>query len=288
MIFRMKLLLGLIVFANFCAFAIIEPPKIVKDSLKVGWNYDGIASCNLSQAMFDNWAQGGENNFAWRVDWNMKTIYEQEKINLATAAMFSFGMVKVSHQESRKTVDEIRLQSVFTRKVSKLLNPYLAVTTETQSAKGYDYSKSQKTAISDFMDPAYFTQSLGMGYAPKPIFKTRLGAALKQTITSKYPRYADNPKTVAVEKRRFEVGVESVTMLQKKINTIVATSSELRLFSDLKGYRKIDVRWDNLLTAKINKFIAVNFDLKVYYDRDVSVKRQIKQALTIGLRYDFI
>ncbi|MBN2355115.1 DUF3078 domain-containing protein [candidate division KSB1 bacterium] len=285
---RFTISVVVILFVFIASAVAIEAPKISKDSLKIGWNHDGLSRLNLTQTAFDNWAQGGENNFSWRVDVNIKCIYEKENVNLANAAGLSFGKIKVSSQESRKTVDEIRFQSVFTRKISKYLNPYIAVIAETQLAKGYDYSKPAKEPISDIIDPAYFTQSMGIGYAPKPVFKTRFGAALKETITDKYNKYADDPKTARIEKNKFEVGVESVTNVQKKVNSLVSTSSEMRLFSDLKGYRKVDVRWDNLLTMQIAKFINVNFNFKVYYDRDVDVKRQITQSLAIGLSYDFI
>lgn len=243
---------------------------------------------NLTQASFDNWAQGGENNFAWQLDLSSKFIYEQTTINWSNLASVSFGKIKVSNQDSRKTVDDIRLQSVMTRKVSKLLNPYAAVTFGTQLKRGYDYTNPTKVPISDFVDPAYFSQSMGMGYAPNQKLKARLGAALKETITDKYNKYADNPKTVKIEKKRLEVGIESVTNVQKNLGGSLVFTSELWLFSGLEGYNKIDVKWDGLFSAQVAKYVNVRLNGKIFYDRDVSAQRQVKQVLAIGLTYHFI
>ena len=60
------------------------------------------------------------------------------------------------------------------------------------------------------------------------------------------------------------------------------------MFSNVKTLNEIDVNWNTLISAKITKLIAVNFNVKLIYDRDVSVKRQLKQALTVGLTYTLL
>ncbi|MCH8128149.1 hypothetical protein IIC38_19710 [candidate division KSB1 bacterium] len=60
------------------------------------------------------------------------------------------------------------------------------------------------------------------------------------------------------------------------------------MFSNIKTLNEIDVNWNTLISAKITKLIAVNFNVKLIYDRDVSVKRQLKQALTVRLTYTLL
>ena len=60
------------------------------------------------------------------------------------------------------------------------------------------------------------------------------------------------------------------------------------MFSNIKAFNEIDVNWNTLISAKITKLIAVNFNVKLIYDRDVSVKRQLKQALTVRLTYTLL
>ena len=60
------------------------------------------------------------------------------------------------------------------------------------------------------------------------------------------------------------------------------------MFSNIKAFNEIDVNWNTLISAKITKLIAVNFNVKLIYDRDVSVKRQLKQTLTVRLTYTLL
>ena len=142
---------------------------------------------------------------------------------------------------------------------------------------------------SKFLDPGYFTQSLGLGYQPHNDIKSRFGIALKETITSDFPvPYSDDPDTPEFETSRVETGLELVTDLNRKLHENILLISKLELFSNVKAFNKIDVNWDTLVSAKITKLIAVNFNIKLIYDRDVSVKRQLKQALTVGLTYTLL
>jgi hypothetical protein len=182
------------------------------------------------------------------------------------------------------------LESVFTYKQGKYVNPYAAFTAETQFAPGYNYDTTPKTPISAFMDPGYFRESIGVGYYPNKIVKTRLGVALKQTITSDYPiPYADNPDTVdKIEKIKNEFGADSVTDISWKITKNSLFTSKLELFYSFKALDETDVNWDNVFTIMISKYFNVNINLKLFYDKDISEKRQIKQAIALGFTYSFL
>ncbi|MCI0494677.1 DUF481 domain-containing protein, partial [candidate division KSB1 bacterium] len=183
-------------------------------------------------------------------------------------------------------------ESVLTYKLGVLINPFVAATGETQFAPGYNYGTDPKTQISAFMDPGYFRESAGVGIKPSEIIKTRLGVSLKQTVTQSidYPvNYADDPKTInKIEKFKNEVGAESVTDVNWKVSANSLFTSKLELFSALKSLEETDVNWDNILTTKISKYFNVNFNFKLFYDRDISKMRQIKQAIALGVSYNFL
>ena len=286
---KSRFIVLMIVFSNFLAASLLAQQKPPEEP-KYGWQKEIVGGVNLTQTSFDNWAQGGENSFAWQLNLNFKFINDQEKTNWTNSGKFTCGATKTGDQESRKSIDEIKLESVFTCKPGVYLNPYVAVTGETQFAAGYNYGTDPKTQISAFMDPGYFRESVGVGYQPNHIVKTRFGMALKQTITSDYPvPYADNPDTKdKIEKTKNEIGAESVTDVSWKISNNMLFTSQLELFSALKAFDEIDVNWDNVLTAKISKYFNVNFNVKLFYDRDISKKRQLKQALAMGLTYSFL
>jgi hypothetical protein len=113
--------------------------------------------------------------------------------------------------------------------------------------------------------------------------KTRLGVALKETITDKYADIYANG-----EKNRVEFGTESVTDINAKLSENVLFTSKLELFSRLNRFDEVDVNWDNLFTAKITQYINVSFNLRLFYDKDITARRQLKQTLAVGLTYNFL
>ena len=285
---KVKTLFMIALFSIFLlsiAFAQEEAPK----EPKYGWQKEMIGGLNLTQTSFDNWAQGGENSFAWQINLNFKFINDQEKFNWANTGKFNYGSTKTGDQEAKKSIDEIKLETVYTYKLAKFLNPFVAATGESQFAPGYNYGTEPKTQISAIFDPAYFRESIGLGYKPNDLVQTRLGGAVKQTITSDYPApYADDPETEEIEKFKNEFGVESVTDISLKISENSLLTSKLELFSAFEAFDKTDVNWDNLISTKISKYFNINFNFKLFYDKDISAKRQIKQSIALGVSYTFI
>ncbi len=278
-------LMLLVIFVGSLCFGQDQPAE----APKYGWQKSMVGGLNLTQTSFDNWKQGGENSYAWQVNLNFNFTNDQAKTNWANSGKLTYGSTKTGDQQMRKSVDEIKLESVFTYKLGVLINPFAAVTGETQFAPGYNYGTTPKTQVSAFMDPAYVRESAGIGIKPNETIKTRLGVSLKQTITSDFPQpYADDPKTEKIEKFKNEVGAESVTDLNWKISQNTLFTSKLELFSTLKALNTTDVNWDNILTTKISKYFNVNFNFKLFYDRDISKMRQIKQAFALGIVYTFL
>lgn len=259
------------------------------DSLQSPWKKEIVGNLNLTQVSFDNWAQGGENAFAWQAILNTSFTYEKPEVKWMSTGRFSFGKSKLGDSGFRKSVDEIKLESVASYKMNLYVNPYFAATALTQFTAGFTYTGDDGMKISDFFDPAYFTQSIGVGYEPAKEFKIRTGLALKETVTRNFPvPYADDPATAAVEKTRTEVGMDLVSDFKRKLAENILLTSKLELFSNMQAFDEIDVAWDNLLSARVSKLIDVNFNLKLFYDKNITSKRQIKHSLAVGLTYSFL
>jgi hypothetical protein len=283
---RGSILFGITVFlliTSFTSFAQSE------DKAEYGWKNELVGNLNFTQTKFDNWAQGGEDTFAWQLNINGKAKRLEGIYDWANSGKIAYGRNKLGGAESRKSIDEIKLESVFTYLLGTYVNPYVAATGETQFTPGYEYTDDSKTEISNLLDPAFLTQSAGVGYEPIKEFKTRLGFAVKETITSDHPiPYADDPETEDIEKIKVEPGMESVTDFSKSLIGGILITSKLEIFSNFKGLDEIDVKWDNIFTAKISKYIDVTFNVKLFYDKDISDNRQIKQSLALGLTYTFL
>ncbi len=255
---------------------------------RFGWDNQLISSLNFSQTSFDNWTKGGENNVSWLLNIEGRFERKQKKYTWSNSGKFSYGKNKIGINAFRKSVDEIKLSSVFKYRSGIFVDPYASFSFETQFVKGYDYQKDPAVAVSNFMDPAYIFFSSGAGIQPNPAIKMRLGFAFKTTITNKYPIYADNPRTINIEKMRYEPGGEAIVELNRKISKNILLTSKAELFSNIRTFREIDVRWDTTFSSKIAKYVSVIYNIQLFYDSDISPKRQLKQVLAVGLTYELL
>ncbi|NTV52163.1 MAG: DUF3078 domain-containing protein [Candidatus Firestonebacteria bacterium] len=272
----------------------VAPPAAVSAAVptpaptpQYGWNQDILSKAGLSQSRFDNWAQGGEESLAWQVSFLGKVADDEADYNWGTTLKMGFGQFKSGNAELKKTTDEIVLDSVVVYKLGIQVDPYVSLKGLTQFASGYDYSLPEKVQTSAFLDPGYFIESLGFGYTRPEVFNTRLGFAVRETVTKDFPHYADNPETADVEKTKVEPGMESVTSLNLKLNELMRFTTNLALFSNFKAADQIVVRWDNMVSVTLTQYITAGFDWQLFYDKTVSVRRQLSQMLTVGLAYQF-
>lgn len=286
----------------FCLIALnanAQPADTAK--VKKPWTHNLVGGLNLTQVSFnDSWSQGGENALAYAISLNGKSVNEQPKTNWATSYKFAFGQTKLGSQGVRKTDDKIDVESILTYKLGAYINPYVAATLKTQFANGFDYAtKDPRTGkfvqVSKFLDPGYLTQSAGLGYQPIPQIKTRLGAALREVMTSDFNAYADDPATKSiVEKTKVEGGLESVTEVAWQLQSNLLFTGKVELFDAFKNFDIIIMRSDNTLAAKVSKYVTVNFNVQLLKEQNLPVsprrsgKIQAKQTLAVGLSYSFL
>ncbi len=266
---------------------VLSEEKLEKE-IKKTWENSFITGFTISQVSYNNWVKGGENALSWTASVDMKFHKDDEKSNWNTVGKFRFGQSKQEELGIRKTVDKIDLSSVYTHKYKKALNPFFSAAILTQFAKGYNYKVSPRIAKSDFGDPVYLEQSSGACFLINSYFQTRTGIAVREIISNNYAKwgYTDNIDTLEFEKYKIETGMTSVTTFYKKIGKNLLIDSKLELFSRLDGIRNVDIKFENIITAQVAKYIGVKFELLIYYDRNVSKTTQIRQTLGIGFSYN--
>jgi len=254
-----------------------------------GWKHTSVGTVTLSQVAFHDWTQGGENALAWALSLDGKSVQDQEVANWSNSYKFGFGQTRLGDQGIRKTDDRIDLETMLTYKLAEKVNPYAAATLKTQFAKGFKYDGSgHETAVSQFFDPAYLTQSVGAVYQPIPELKTRFGVGLREILTSNFPGYADNIETLEIEKTRVNGGLESVTELAWQIDENVSFGSKLEMFSTFTKLDEVIVRSDNTLAAKVSSLITVMLNVQLLNERAISPRTQVKEVLALGLSYTFL
>lgn len=251
------------------------------------WKHGVVTGVTMTQVSYRDWAQGGENAFAWTATLEGKSTYEVQAYAWSNSYKLAYGNTKLSTQGIRKTDDKIDFESAFTYKMNAYVNPYVAASFKTQFAQGFDYSTTGgPTAISNFFDPAFLTQSAGFGYQPMPELKTRLGAAIREVITSEFTKYADDPKTIGqFEKTKVEGGVESVTEADMPVYDNIVFKAKLELFAPLKKFDEVIVRSDNTFAAKINQYFSANLNIQFIHEKPITPRTQVKQSIALGFSY---
>jgi hypothetical protein len=256
---------------------------------KYGWFHASVGTLNGTQVAFTDWVQGGDNALAFAAGLAGKSILNQEQTNWSNSYKFAFGESRLGDQGLRKTDDQIDLESMLTYKLDGALSPYAAATLKTQFAEGFKYDGAgNATPVSNFFDPAFLTQSAGVVYQPIPELKTRLGAALREILTSDFPSYADDPKTLEIENTSLHGGLESVTELVWKIDENILLSSKLELFSAFDQMDQIIMNNDNMIVAKVSKIVTTSFGLQLRNEPSISPRTQIKQTLALGLAFTIL
>ena len=187
----------------------------------------------------------------------------------------------------RTNENEIFFESTLIFQLDWAVSPYAGMTAQTAVANGYNYTIVPTEQIVGFADPFYLTEAVGFIYDRIPNFSTRLGVGLKQTFADKYaPQFSDDPDTPnEIEKFKNETGIESVTEYKLEFMENMSFYTYLRLFGTFDDLSVWDVRWDNIIAAKVNDYISVTFNVLLIYDEDQSLSRQLKEALQIGISY---
>ena len=259
-----------------------------QDTLPGPWTHGLATGLTATQVSFTDWAAGGQNAFSWTTTLDGRHNWTSDPLEWRNTYKLAYGQAEIGGQGTRKTDDKIDLESIVEYNMGRIVDPYFAVTFKSQFAKGYIYRTIGDSLVSDLFDPAYITQSAGIGYKFIPEIRTRFGAALREVVTSKYTQYADDPTTAEIEKTRVEGGLESVTNVEWKVDENVLFTSKLELFSAFNQMDMIIVRNDNTLAAKINKYLSVNLNVVLINDHVISPRTQVKQTIAFGFSYVLI
>jgi len=253
------------------------------------WKHSLVGAVTTTQISFRDWAQGGEDAMAWTALLDGKSNREVQTSSWANTYKMAYGKTKLGSQGLRKTDDRIELEGVYTRKLGTYVNPFISATFKTQFNKGYVYdARGVGLAVSDFLDPGYLTQAIGLGYQPAKEVKTRLGLALREVFTNRFNKYSDDPKTLEIEKSLVEGGLESVINVDWKLAENMLFSSTIELFDAFKKMDEVIVRSNNNITIKAGKLVTVILNLQLIQEKRITPRTQLKESMSIGFSYTFI
>ncbi|MEJ2614239.1 MAG: DUF3078 domain-containing protein [Ignavibacteriaceae bacterium] len=260
-----------------------------QDSIKLNtWLPTAAVGLNISQLALSNWTQGGENSITYIFNGTGGLLYKTTGWTFSNNLKFAYGRTKLGGTDFRTNDNELYLESVISKSIGWVIAPYFSNTIRSPLGVGYTYDTDPPTEIAAFFDPGYVSQSLGFTYQKEKEFNTRLGLAVQETFTSKNTQFSDDPATPKIEKFKAETGIESVTNGEYVLADNMLFKSSLRLFTRFNSLDVWDVRWDNSIVAKINDYLNTSLSYLLIYQKDQSVKTQMKEGLQLGINYTIL
>lgn len=279
-----KLSLTLVLIISFALYVFPQ-----QDSIKLNtWLPTAAVGLNISQLALSNWTQGGENSITYTFNGTGGLVYKSIGWTFSNNLKFAYGRTKLGGTDFRTNDNELYLESVISKNIDWPLSPYFSNTVRTPLGIGYTYDTDPPTEIAAFFDPGYLSQSIGLTYKQEKGFDTRLGLAVQETFTRNNTQFSDDPATTNIEKFKAETGIESVTNGEYVLDDNLLFKSNLRLFSRFNSLDVWDVRWDNSIVAKINNYLNTSLSYLLIYQKDQSVKTQMKEGLQLGVNYTIL
>lgn len=277
----MKKLLLVLGFAS-----LVFADGMFEGALPENWDADVLASLRYNRNYFSNWVDDGVNSSSWKIQYdadlkgNWKYASWRNLVNLAWGQTYSEGL------GTRKSLDKIFLETSGEFNTFGVFKPYAGIRFESQFTTGYTYPDEdenfKKFPSSSFMDPAYITEFVGVAYIPNSNFSQRLAFANRMTISDGYG-YADDPDTKKIEVFKNEPGLESVTEFKYNFSDFFSYKTRLWAFTNFKGVKKIDGRFENALHITLTPFIEFSLGIDVAYDYDISENSQYREIMNLGL-----
>jgi hypothetical protein len=253
------------------------------------WNKQVVTNLTLNQGSFNNWQQGGANFIAWQAGFNGKLEKDNPSLNWLNTLKLGYGLTYMDGQGTRITTDTIDLESVLALKTWPQVNPYVSFSAQNQFDAGYNYSANPAVQISAFMDPGYFTESAGLKYTPDPVFNTRLGVGVKETVASQFESiYTVDPSTGQPVNVLTEVGLSWVSELNCKLSTTSNLASKLDMFWNGNNLNQTVVEWDNLLSVGVSKIVSLTLENDYRWDNRVYNGWQIKETAGLSVAYNLL
>lgn len=268
------------------------------DSLRIGWwDKNSQLGINFSQASFnDAWQGGGINNLALGLLINGKADFTKGKGVWANDLQFQYGILRNKDRDVVKSVDRLFAETKYSRKISPKLSLFGGINFLTQVAPGYKYNAlgERMSKISSFLAPGFLSEGIGLEWKPVKYFVVQLGGAtIRQTFV------IDDtilPGKVAARETRYGVDFGKRVLNEAGFQLVAAFDKDIvenfnlkwryqAFFAYAPSTKPIDHNINLIATAKVNRFLNVNFTLIGIYDEDQVAKFQLSQGLALGLSF---
>jgi len=268
---------------------------------------------NFNQASYsDSWTGGDRGALAWV--WAANVVFEDSlsvPLNWRNTLKLSFGQTHTQSerldadstqslywQKPKKSSDRIFAESLLRWKTGRLVDPFAAVTFESQF---FDASVAE---VPRYINPILISEAAGVG---RTFFKddrgelySRLGFALRENI---------HRDILTIEPELLETNSEtdggldwttdfSRTFNDKQMKYVTKLRVFQALFNsksdELKGqynedyWKTADVAWENTFSAALTKYVQVQLFTELLYDKEIDKRGRFREVLGLGLSYKLL
>lgn len=285
----------------------INDIKDVKDAISIsdtlkGWEVIWTGGFKGAQASYSNWSNGGVNTISVTGTSGFSALYREDAFGYALNIDFKYGLSYIDNQGKRKINDRLAINNRFTYLfgADNSWTAFANINFNTQFDQGYNYLPEKeahvlaeirpidRTLISEFMAPAYFSQIAGLGYLPTSSLTFTAGLAVKETFVLNNllsAVYGLEPG----DNFRFEPGFSLGIQFEGSIMENLHIASSIETFTNFnRALDRTDVTFNTEIIGSINNYLSMTFQFVSIYDDDFSEQLQIKQLLAAGLTFTFL
>ena len=273
--------------------------KYVPDSLIKKWKSGGNYTLTIGQGTLSNWAAGGD-QFSLTVNTILQlySYYRKGRNSWDNTLDIFFGYINTTSLGSRKNDDRFDLISKYGYSLNKKINLATLFNVRSQFVRGYTYPNNVKTFASSFLSPAYIIFSQGLDFRPNKQISVFFSPITARWVVVTNPalslrgEYGVKAGTNSIG----QFGAFGTVTIEKNFNKKVLYKSRLDLFSNYQRKpQNVDLFITNVLTTKIGKNLAFNWNVDLIYDDDVrlfgprksSPGLQAKSIIGLGLQVKF-
>ena len=281
------------------------------------WEKINRVGLDINEIAFVNWSVGGNNSVTVLGKGNFSRNFHKKNQNWDNELVLKYGLNAQEGQESRKTDDQIQLNSTYGYRRDTLSNWYYSAkfNFNTQFANGYAYPNTEDE-ISGPFSPAYIFLGVGSEYIRKDLGLNAYFSPLtnKTTLVTNHRLadqgafgvdpavYDEDGNLVRPGKTsRTEVGILITNSLKRQIFKNIMLDHRISFYTDyINNFGNIDVDWQWSLDMTVNEYVRANIGAHIIYDDDIKSKEevggevvergpklQLKQMLGLGLTYIF-
>ena len=270
---------------------------------KGSWLIDVDANATITQNAYNESWIGSEKG---AVSWASKLLFVAEKqvtsrFNHRNTLKLEFGQTKTQRDDRTwedmvKSTDLIDFESLQRFHINGKYRPFVALRLISQFLDETDSTINHYGNPLDVFESVGFSRSLIANDLTK--WDARLGGAVHQAI-NRYYREEGSGKSST--KTVNDAGIEFVTELKASwrdglldytglltvFEALVSSADESESANGTPLWRYPDVNWENILSINLSKYVMVNLNAQLLFDREKHPNARIKEVLAIGLMYKF-